>query len=65
LEGGISTARHRTFVSRDCPCFKVDVTFRRAGGQGTNASGTDWVHERYSDVIATISRPYLQFSIMD
>lgn len=29
-EGGISTALRRTFVSRDCPFFKVDVTFRRA-----------------------------------
>lgn len=65
MEGGISTALHRTFVSCDCPCFQVDVTFRRAGGQGTNASGTDRLHERDSDVIATISRPYLQFSIMD
>jgi hypothetical protein len=28
IEGGLSTRLHRTFVSRDCPYFKVDVEFR-------------------------------------
>jgi hypothetical protein len=65
MEGGISTALQRTFVSRDCPYFKVDVTFRRAADHPADAGGTDWIHELDSDVIATISRPYLQFSIMD
>jgi hypothetical protein len=26
-EGGLSTGLNRTFVSRDCPYFKVDVEF--------------------------------------
>ncbi|HMG84779.1 MAG TPA: hypothetical protein VK574_03510 [Terracidiphilus sp.] len=64
-EGGISTALQRTFVSRDCPFFKVDVTLRRAAGFDANASQDQWIQERDDDVIVSISRPYLQFSIMD
>ena len=61
-EGGISSALHRTFVSRDCPYFKVDVEFEavvRPQGQGGR------LVEGSQDRIAKISRPYLQFSIFD
>lgn len=61
-EGGISTAMQRTYVSRDCPYFKVNVKFRRAV---ENDKQTDWLQELDDDVITTISGPYLQFSIMD
>lgn len=61
-EGGLSTAQQRTFVSRDCSFFKVDVKFRRALD---NQPNHDWLQELGSDVIASISRPYLQFSVMD
>jgi hypothetical protein len=61
-EGGLSTAMQRTFVSRDCPYFKVNVGFRRAV---ENDKQTDWLRELADDVITTISEPYLQFSIMD
>src|SRR5580700_11051526 len=30
-EGGLSTGLRRTFVSRDCPYFKVDVQFKAVG----------------------------------
>src|SRR5271165_229892 len=30
-EGGLSTGLRRTFVSRDCPYFKVDVEFQAVG----------------------------------
>jgi hypothetical protein len=64
-EGGKSTAFQRTFVSRDCPFFKVDVTFRRAAA-GERTGGRDGsVQELDNDVITAISRPYLQFSILD
>jgi hypothetical protein len=64
-EGGISSAKVRTFVSRDCPYFKVDVTFRRAAA-GEESGGRDAsLRELDNDVITTISRPYLQFSIFD
>jgi hypothetical protein len=64
-EGGISTALQRTFVSRDCPFFKVDVTFHRANSPDTNMSRSELLRELDDDVIASISRPYLQFAIMD
>ena len=64
-EGGESTASHRTFVSRDCPYFKVDVTFHRASGFAAKTDKKDLLTERGDDVIATISQPYLQFSILD
>jgi len=64
-EGGISTALQRTFVSRDCPYFKADVTFRNVSSYGEADAPSDFLEERQSDVIVTISRPYLQFSVMD
>lgn len=48
-EGGLSTPFQQTFVSRDCPYFKVDVEFQ----------------ESRPDVILKISRPYLAYSILD
>ena len=51
-EGGLSTRTQRTHVSQECPYFKVDVEFKPAAHQE-------------QDVILKISRPYLQFSIID
>lgn len=64
-EGGLSTALRRTFVSRDCPFFKVDVTFRRAKERQPESGEGRFLLEYGDDVIAAISRPYLQFSIAD
>lgn len=64
-EGGKSTALQRTFVSRDCPFFKVDVTFRRATGPTPNTTAAETPRELDDDVVETVSRPYLQFSIID
>lgn len=61
-ESGPWTSMQRRFVSRDCPFFKVDVEFRRAIGRAKR----DWRHdEDPTDVILTISRPYLEFGIFD
>ena len=60
-EGGISTARERLYVSRDCPYFKVKVDFRQA----IESEQTDWLQELDGDVITAISDPFLQFGIMD
>jgi hypothetical protein len=54
-EGGISTASQRTYVYRHCPRIKVDVRFA--------ASSRDT--ELPTDKIVEISRPYLDWSIMD
>lgn len=65
VEGGISTALQRTFVSRDCPYFKVNVTFRRAHLRDPGEGTKDILAENDDDEIVTISQPYLQFEIMD
>jgi len=64
-EGGLSTALQRTFVSRDCPYFKIDVTFEAVGRPSRDRSGRVTREEGSDDIIVTISRPYLQFSRAD
>jgi hypothetical protein len=64
-EGGLSTGLRRTFVSRDCPYFKVDVEFQAVGRREKDADGRVTLVEDDRDLIHEISRPYLQFSIMD
>ena len=58
-EGGISTAKNRTFVYHGCGYIKVDVTFT------LSKPDQDILDERPTDVISDISRPYLQWSIID
>jgi hypothetical protein len=65
VEGGLYTPLHRTFVSRDCPYFKVDVEFEAVGRPSRGADGRETMVEGERDRIVTISRPYLQFSIVD
>jgi hypothetical protein len=38
-EGGLSTGLQRTFVSQDCPYFKVDVEFEVVGRPSRDANG--------------------------
>lgn len=58
-EGGFSTARHRTYVYRGCPYIKVDVDFTLSDSkQGP-------LDERPSDIINKISKPFLEWTIMD
>ena len=64
-EGGISTGLQRTFVSRDCPYFKVEVEFRAVGRPDRERDGRVTLVEGGQDIIVRISRPYLQFSILD
>jgi hypothetical protein len=64
-EGGLSTALQRTFVSRDCPYFKVDVEFRAVNRPNRDANGRVTFVEDGQDVILKISRPYLQFAVAD
>jgi hypothetical protein len=56
-EGGLSTAEHRTFVFRRCPYIKVDVDFI------PSKKTTD--KEQPTDMINGISKPYLDWSILD
>jgi hypothetical protein len=58
-EGGLSTRAHRTYVYKLCPYVKVDVDFVPV----TNPD--DWLKEMSDDKILKMSRPYLQYSVMD
>ena len=64
-EGRLSTGLRRTFVSQDCPYFKVDVEFRAVGRPDRDSDGRVTLDEGEEDVILNVSRPYLQFSVMD
>lgn len=64
-EGGISTGLQCTFVSRDCPYFKVDVELQAVGRPDRDADGRVTMVEDSKDLIVKISRPYLQFGIKD
>jgi hypothetical protein len=64
-EGGLSTGLQRTFVSRDCPYFKVDVEFQAVGRPNRDKNGRVTLVESDEDIIFKVSTPYLQFSVMD
>src|SRR5271157_4722121 len=64
-EGGLSTGLQRTFVSRDCPYFKVDIEFQAVGRPNRDGNGRATLVEDSQDIILKISRPYLQFTIAD
>jgi hypothetical protein len=64
-EGGLSTGLSRTYVSRDCPYFKVDVEFEAVGRPDRNADGRVTLVEDPADRIVKVSRPYLQRVVMD
>jgi hypothetical protein len=64
-EGGLSSGLQRTFISRDCPYFKVDVEFKAVGRPDRDDRGRVTPVEGGLDIVVKISRPYLQFSIVD
>jgi hypothetical protein len=64
-EGGLSTGLQRTFVSLQCPYFKVDVTFRAVGRPEKDQDDRVTLAEDPRDEIVSMSRPYLAFSVMD
>jgi hypothetical protein len=53
-QGGFHTGNNGTFLSRACPYFKVDLEFSGAPTQG----------ERNADVIAKISKPYVDDQVV-
>ncbi|MBZ5564636.1 MAG: hypothetical protein LAP13_19730 [Acidobacteriia bacterium] len=58
-EGGLSSRLQRRYVLIECPYIKVDVRFKPASNEH------DALGENPEDVIETISRPYLEWSVMD
>ena len=64
-EGGLSTGLNRTYVYRECPYIKVDVEFEPVGRPARDADGRVTLVEANKDVITKISKPYLEWTIMD
>jgi hypothetical protein len=64
-EGGLSTGLSRTFIYRECPYIKVDVEFDPVGRPGRNADGSVTLVESNDDVIRMISKPYLDWVVID
>ncbi len=64
-EGGISTGLNRRFVYRECQYIKVDVEFEAVGRAARDAEGRVTLEEDGRDIITKISKPYLEWSILD
>jgi hypothetical protein len=58
-QAGLSSGLDRTFISRDCPYFKVWVEFRAVGHPNNKLLEGD------QDVIVKISEPYLGGAVAD
>src|SRR5688572_17276559 len=63
VEGGLSTRGQRTYVYRACPYIKVDVEFEVEHLR--DPQGRIPLPESETDVIRSISRPYLAWPIID
>jgi hypothetical protein len=61
-EGGLSTRTRRTYVYKHCPHIKVEVDFSPVEDLSRNHAPTA---ENPADRIVKISRPFLEYSIMD
>jgi len=64
-EGGLSTGLNRTYVYRECPYIKVDVEFEPVGRPARDAEGRVTLVEADQDVIKKVSKPYLEWGILD
>ena len=63
-EGGLSTRESEQFVYRRCPYIKAVVNFRRpddADDNWSTAPDEEWT----GDIIQSISKPFLEYSITD
>ena len=64
-EGGLSTGLNRTYVYRGCPYMKVDVEFEPVGRPARDGEGRVTPEEAGEDVVKKISKPYLDWSVLD
>jgi hypothetical protein len=58
-EGGIFTRTERQYVSKDCPYIKVNIRFK------ITDEARRGIWEDPEDVIESVSKPYLEWPIMD
>jgi len=59
IEGGASNRLHRTYVYKRCPYIKVNVEFIPVGNPDNRST------EMPGDKIRSISRPFLQYAVVD
>jgi hypothetical protein len=64
-EGGLSTPLNRAYVYRGCPYMKVNVEFEPVGRPARDGEGRVTLKEAGEDVIKKISKPYLDWSVLD
>ena len=64
-EGGLSTGLQRTYGSRDCPFFKVDVVFEPVGRPSRDPDGRVTLVQDERDFIVKISQPYVAWPASD
>jgi hypothetical protein len=64
-EGGLSTSLEHTYVSQDCPLFKIDVKFHAVGRPELDPDERETSVESDDDIITALSRPYLAFPVYD
>ncbi|HUB18002.1 MAG TPA: hypothetical protein VL990_05165 [Acidobacteriaceae bacterium] len=59
LDGGISSAYVANYVFRECPTIKIEVGFERMDDKGRIITGGP------SDMVKYVSRPFLDYPVMD
>jgi len=59
-EGGLATPLEQTYVSQECPYFKVHVEFQAVGRPSRDEEGRVTLVEDDDDVIVKLSVPYLE-----
>jgi hypothetical protein len=59
---GLPTELRQTFVSQDCPYFKIDVEFEPVDRTYFAGGGPGFSPADNRDVIVSISKPYVQFA---
>ena len=64
-QSGLSNGLRRTFVSRDCFYFKVDVEFKPVGRPDRDSDGRVTLEQDPRDIIVRVSTPYLNFDVAD
>ena len=64
-EGGLSTDLEHTYVSQDCPLFKVELKFHAIGRPERGSDGEVTLVESDDDIITALSGPYLASAVLD
>jgi hypothetical protein len=61
-EGGLPRGLRETFVSQDCPYFKIDVEFEPVARPDNGGVRFSLSPRDNRDVIVKVSKPYVQFA---